>query len=268
MSSPWPRARIVRAAAAARPAVALEHPAARARGRRPSAERSIAAGRRAPRRAPRRPSPRPRGRHGSRPARKHASDFHRLPIPHTLRWSSRASPMPRLGSSSRRRRRNASSSNSSARMSGPSARDPVVEARARVGHQLQHRAAELHDLVLGGADHEPGAAAAPAPALPAPVDAPPAVHAEVRVEGQVALEADEQVLALRVHRAHGAPAQPLGPAVAREPRVRRLDRLDLPVDSAPRMRLGRAVDRVALGHAAEGSCPQLTRCRVSVPLPT
>ena len=65
-----------------------------------------------------------------------------------------------------------------------------------------------------------------------------------------------------------APAEPLRPAVAREARVRRLDRLDLPADERAADSAGRAVDRVALGHAAEGSCPQLTRCRVSVPLPT
>ena len=70
-------------------------------------------------------------------------------MPATLRWSSSASPMPRVGSSSRRRRRKRRSSNSSARMSGPSAREPLVEARARVGHQLEHRAVELDHLVLG-----------------------------------------------------------------------------------------------------------------------
>jgi hypothetical protein len=44
-------------------------------------------------------------RHGSMPAAKHASAFQRLPIPATVRWSSTASPIGRVGSSSRRRAR-------------------------------------------------------------------------------------------------------------------------------------------------------------------
>ena len=60
-------------------------------------------------------------RHGSIPASKQPSDFQTFPIPAMLRWSSSASPIPRVGSSSRRRRMNAVSSSSAARMSGPSA---------------------------------------------------------------------------------------------------------------------------------------------------
>ena len=195
---------------------------------------------------------RPTGRHGSSPAMKQASALQRLPIPHRLRWSRRASPIPRVGSSSRRRRRKAASSKGSARMSGPEVRDPPVEARARVGHQLEHRSAELDDLVLLGADHEPGAARRLAPAPAALVHAPPAVHAEMGVERQVAVEAYEQVFALRVHGAHGASAQALGPAVALEAPVRRLDRRDLLADQRGANPLGRGVDRVALGHASEG----------------
>jgi hypothetical protein len=33
--------------------------------------------------------------------------------------------------------------------------DAAVDARARVGHQLEHRTAELHYLVIVRADHEP-----------------------------------------------------------------------------------------------------------------
>ena len=198
---------------------------------------------------------------------KHASDFHRFPIPHRLRWSSRASPIPRSGRPRAAGAGSAFSSSSSARMSGPSAASRGRSASA-IGHQLEHGAAELDHLVLGGADHEPRAARRPSPPLPAPVHAPPAVHAEVRVERQVAVEADEEVLALRVHRPDGAPGEPLRPAVAREARMRGLDRPRSPCRRA-RRGFGRPRRRsCALGHAAEGSCPQLTRCRVSVPLPT
>ena len=51
-----------------------------------------------------------------------------------------------------------------------------------------------------GADHEPGPVRRAAPALPAPIDAPLAGHAQVRVQRQAALEADEQVLAVGVDR--------------------------------------------------------------------
>ena len=40
---------------------------------------------------------------------------------------------------------------------------------------------------------------------------------------EVALEAQEQVLAVGVDRVHRAPGQPLGPAVGAEARVRRAD---------------------------------------------
>src|SRR4029453_14787861 len=89
---------------------------------------------------------------------------------------------------------------------------------------------------------------APAPA--ALVHAPPAVHAQVRVERELALEADEEMLALRVPRAHGPSREPLGPAVAREARVRRLYGGDpLPDQRASDSPRG-AVDGVALGHGS------------------
>ena len=146
--------------------------------------------------------------------------------------------MPRVGSSSRRRRRKASSSNSVGHDVRAERGQPPVEAGARLGHQLQHRPVELDDLVLGGADHQPGAAGRAAPALAAAVDAPLPAHPQVRVQGQIALEAQEQVLAVGVHRPHGAARQPLGPAVEAVAGVRGLDRLDLArPTSAARTRL-------------------------------
>ncbi len=48
----------------------------------------------------------PTGRHGSIAASQQPSDFQMLPIPATLRWSSSASPIPRVWSSARSRARN------------------------------------------------------------------------------------------------------------------------------------------------------------------
>ena len=58
-------------------------------------------------------------RQGSTRASQQASHFHRFPMPATVRWSSSASPIGRVGSSSRRRVRTRRSSSSGARMSGP-----------------------------------------------------------------------------------------------------------------------------------------------------
>ena len=124
-----------------------------------------------------------------------------------------------------------------------------VETGARVGGQLQHRAVELHDLVVVGADDEPRPAARAAPALAVAVDAPLAGHAQMRVQRQVALEADEQVLAVGVHRPHAAVGQLLAPALAAGTRVRRLERADLPPGQRRSHPLGGVVDRVPLGHA-------------------
>ena len=99
----------------------------------------------------------PAGRQGSMPASKHASTFHMLPIPATVRWSSTASPIARgvvlaqppqvavvveLGGEDVR----------------AEGRDALVEARARLRHQLEHGAVELHDLGVAAAQHEPGGA--------------------------------------------------------------------------------------------------------------
>ena len=158
---------------------------------------------------------------------------------------------PRVWSSARSSARKRRSSKSSASTSGPSAARRRSKRVRALGHQLEHRSVELDDLVLVGADHEPGAPRAPPPALAAPVDAPLSRHAQVRVQRQVALEADEQVLAARVDRAHGAPVEPLGPAIHRVARLRRLDRDDRLADQRGAHAAGGGVDRVALGHATK-----------------
>ena len=88
----------------------------------------------------------PAGRQGSMRASKQPSAFHRLPMPAIVRWSSRASPIGRVGSSSRRRRRKRSVVELGREDVGPERGEALVEARARLRHQLEHRAVELHDL--------------------------------------------------------------------------------------------------------------------------
>ena len=76
--------------------------------------------------------------------------------------------------------------------------EALVEARARLGHQLEHRPVELHDRAPSPPQHEPGGAGR----APRAVEhAPRAGHPQVRVDREVALEAQEQVLAVRVDRA-------------------------------------------------------------------
>ena len=224
LSSPWPRARTRVAAARARAAGALVDLRLAASGGRRGPRPASAAARRARSRSTSSSLTCPAGRHGSTPAMKQASLFQRLPIPARMRWSSRASPIPRVGSSSRSRRRNGRLVEVLGHDVGPQSGQPQVEAGARVGHQLQHGAVELDHLVLGGANHQPGPAGGAGPALAGAVHAPAAAHPQVRVEGQVALEAHEEVLAAGVAPADGAPGQALGPAVHAVSGVRGLDR--------------------------------------------
>jgi hypothetical protein len=137
-------------------------------------------------------------------------------------------------------------------MSGTEQRDPPVEARARLRHQIEHRAVELHHLAIALAQHEPRAARRAPPALPLEVRAPRARHPQVRVDGQPALEAQEQVLAVGVDRADGPALQAFGPAVHAKARVRggQLVR-HAALEDRPDA-VGRVVDRVALGHVRLG----------------
>ena len=111
---------------------------------------------------------------------------------------------------------------------GPERGQPLVEAGPALGHQLEQRPVEFHDLVARRAQHEPGAAGRAPPPPPGGVDAPHADHPEVRVQHQVAFEAQEQMLTVGVDAIHRSPAQPLGPAVQRVTRVRSRDLRDRP----------------------------------------
>ena len=165
-------------------------------------------------------------------------------MPAIVRWSSSASPIPRVGSSWRRRRRKLRLVELGGQDVGPEAGQPLVEARARLGHQLEHRTAELDGVLPVAADHEPGRRRRRA----GRAHPPRARHAQVRVDHQVALEADEQVLAVGVDRPHDPPAQPLGPAVAAEPRVRRGDLVRHLVLKDGSDAIRQVVDRVAFRH--------------------
>ena len=156
--------------------------------------------------------------------------------------------MPRVGSSARRRARNASASNAVGEHVRAERGEPLVEARAALRHQLQHRPVELDDVVAARAEHEPGAARRAAPARAVAVDRPRARHAQVRVQHEIAFEAQEQVLAVRVDLRHRAAAQPLGPAVARVARLRREDLVRHGAFQHRPDALRRSQDRVALGH--------------------
>ena len=188
-------------------------------------------------------------------AAKQPSTFHRLPIPARFCWRSSASPIGRVGSSSRSRRRKRSWSNSGARMSGPRPREALVEARARLRHELEHGAVELQHAAIAAAQEEPQRAGGAGGALVAGQHAPGAAHAQVRVDGQVALEAQEEVLAVGVHGGHGAAGEPLGPAVAPEARVRRGQLVRHVAGQHRADAVRRVVDGVALGHlsASEGT---------------
>ena len=131
---------------------------------------------------------------------------------------------------------------------GAEQRQAAVEAHARLGQQLQDRAVELHDLLVVLGEDQPRAPRRARPPRALGVDAPRAGHPQVRVDRQVALEAQEQVLAVRGDRLDGAAAEALGPAVLAEARVRRGDGVG---DRAREHRadaVGRVVDGVALGH--------------------
>ena len=127
-------------------------------------------------------------------------------------------------------------------------RELLVEARARRGHEIEDRAVELDDLAALGAEHQPRALRRAPPALAPAEHAPPAGHPQVRVDDEVALEADEQMLAVGVDRVDPAPGEAGGPAVLAEARMRRRD---LVRDAAGEHRadpVRGVVDRVALGH--------------------
>src|SRR5437868_6876809 len=82
------------------------------------------------------------------------------------------------------------------------------------------------------------------PARATAVDPPAAAHSEVGVERQVAVEADEQVLAAGVDRSNGTAGEPLGPVIEGVPRLRSLDLADRPAHERLAHSARGVVDRV------------------------
>ena len=178
--------------------------------------------------------PRATGRQGSMPAAKQPSLFHRFPMPAIVRWSSSASPIPA------RRILVAQPAQElpprRARAPGCPARARPAAGRTRVRDSVISSSTGPRswiDVLPLTAHNQPGGgrrrAFGPHP--------PGARHAQMRVDHQVALEAQEEALAVDVHRAHRAPAETLGPAVAAEARVRGGDLVRHAPSSTGRMRL-------------------------------
>ena len=135
---------------------------------------------------------------------------------------------------------------------GSERRETPVETRARLGQQLEHGPVELDDLVRRRAQHEPGAPRRPAPPARPLVGAPDARHPQVGVQHEVALEAQEQMLAVGVDGADGAPGEALGPAVHRMAALRGDDLVrHAPLEDRAHA-VGGVANGVALGHARRG----------------
>ena len=190
-----------------------------------------------------------------RPPRIDARGEARLALPHVAdarhgalveqRLADRA---PRVMRAQPRQEQRACRSPRPARPGRAPCRRGSVRVRASL-HQLEQRAVELDDLPAAVAQHQPCTATRATPALALAVDVPRAGHAQVRVQRQAAVEAQEQVLAVRVDRAHSATGQPLGPAIELVARMRREDLLGhASLEHRANARCG-VVDRVALGHA-------------------
>ena len=184
-----------------------------------------------------------------------------LPMPAIVRWSSSASPIGARrvvlaqpaqeallvelaargcpGRAARAGGRSACATRSAARAPG-----------RRTGRPRRASVRSTSHARRGGA----------APALAVAVGAPGAGHAQVRVDREVALEAQEEVLAVGVDGRDRAAGELLGPALAAQARAAACA---ISSGTRPsrtgRMRSRRVVDRVALGHRCSGYGPRGTR---------
>ena len=211
---------------------------------------------------------RPVGRHGSSAAAKQPSVLQMLPSPRPCAGRAARRRSARVGSSLAQAPQEALAVEHGCEHVRAERRELLVEARARRGHELEDRAVELDDLAALRAEHQPRALRRPPPARASAEHAPRAGHPQMRVDDQVALEADEQVLAVGVDRV--------------DPRARRGGRASGPcrsADAASRSRPGRgrrapggsgsrhggscrprAWPRPAYGGAAcPGRCPRVRR---------
>ena len=135
---------------------------------------------------------------------------------------------------------------------GAEADQARVKAPARGGHQLEQRAVELHDDRVGVLDHQPRTRRRAPPALAAASHRPSPRHAQVRVQHELALEVDEQMLAVGMHALDRAAGQPRGPTVGAVARLGRADQLRHGAFEHRADAVGRVMDRVAFGHQRVG----------------
>jgi hypothetical protein len=123
--------------------------------------------------------------------------------------------------------------------------DVRPEPRAASSVQLEDRAVPEHRLVLVAAQDEPGPAGAGSPAR---LDAPATGHPQVAAQDVAALEAEEEVLARRLHRFEHEAVQPLGQPLGGRARMGRLHVEPLADERLQPQR--RPVERVTFGHEA------------------
>ena len=124
-------------------------------------------------------------------------------------------------------------------------REDVRPEPARDGvAQLEDGPVPLERLELGPAQDEPRRAEGPAPTR---LHAPAALHPQVAPQREAALEAEQEVLADRLHALQPKPVEPLGDPEHLRSGVRRLH-LE-PLADERLQPAGDAVDAVALGHS-------------------
>jgi hypothetical protein len=130
----------------------------------------------------------------------------------------------------------------------PEPGEASIRAQAQIAHELEDGTVELDDLPCLQAQHEPSSIARAAPRPATLVHTPGAGHAQVRVQSEIALEADQQVLAARTRAANRATRESLRPTVGLVARLRGEDLIghmtrERRIDAPSCM-----VDGVALGH--------------------
>ena len=128
---------------------------------------------------------------GERRACQSSSASHMFPIPATTRWSTRTSPSSRAGSVARSRATRSGTRVASASRSGPSRR---ASARIELSAPARSTGSPPSAACAGRATGDP-----PGP-LADPCDTPAPVHPEMTAKNDIALEAEQQVLAHRVDR--------------------------------------------------------------------
>ena len=129
-----------------------------------------------------------------------------------------------------------------------SARDSarLIEAetpRCALTDELEHRTVPEHGLVLASAQYEPRL---PRAGRSPPLDAPAAVHPEVAAEDEPTLEMQEEVLPHRLYLLEPPAVEPLGQALHRGARMRRLDFHPLAHENL--QPAGRPMQRIAFRH--------------------